>query len=188
MELFPGDFSKGIWSLVSICQEQLDGKENVSNTCLVWVFFLTNERYQKAQTRRFWETFSLQNPIVWMLFSLLAEFLHFTALLRSWSRPAVLQMWMWAFKCNWHWSYTYLTALVCVLRGFLHLCMLERISVKYLQRVHRHTLGRVHKLWGKTAGLNTQTFYLLHLKYLGNMLKVLNSRARGTGEGGREDL
>lgn len=32
MELFPGDFSKGIGSLVSICQEQLDGKENVSNT------------------------------------------------------------------------------------------------------------------------------------------------------------
>lgn len=76
---------------------------------------------------------------------------------------------MCAFKYNWHWSYTYLMRLVCLLQGFLHLCMLERISVKYLYRVRGHTLGCVHKRWWKTAGLNTQTFYLLPCKYLGNL-------------------
>jgi len=42
MKLFPGDFSKGIWSVVSIFQEQLDGKEGVSNAGFC---FLNNERH-----------------------------------------------------------------------------------------------------------------------------------------------
>lgn len=35
----------------------------------------------------------------------------------------------------------------------------------------------------KTAGLNTQTFYLPHCKYLGNILYMLHGRTPGTKEG-----
>lgn len=100
--------------------------------------------------------FGLQDPIVWILFSFLAEFLHFTALLSSLSHPTMLQMC--AFKYNWHWSYTYLTGLVCLLQGFLHLCMLERIPVKYLYRAPKHNLGWVHQVGCKTPGLCTDIF------------------------------